>query len=132
MYFFETMSIFLFLLLLGALFSPLLGGCFVLFLIFFILSGILVFLSVNFVWILLGGLAIYLINSVMRFYRWFKLPTSNEYLQNNPNCKLEVGISCHNCGSQKLVNHGLFYQRSKWRFYACRNCGTVLFRFNVL
>lgn len=132
MYYFEMMSTFLFLLLIGAFFSPIFGGCFAIFLMFFILSGMVVFLSVNFVWILAIGLVMYAAGSIVKFWRWYKLDDVNTYLTNHPNCKLDVGIACHNCGSDKLNNQGLFYNNSKWRFYVCSHCGTTLFRFNVL
>lgn len=132
MYYFEMMSTFLFLLLVGAFFSPILGGCFALFLMFFILSGMVVFLSVNFVWILGVGLVIYASGAVLKLWRWYQLPDVNTYLNNHPDCKLAVGVSCHNCGSDKLNNQGLFHNTSRWRFYVCSHCGTTLFRFNVL
>lgn len=132
MHYFEMMSTFMILLLIGAFFSPIFGGCFAIFLMFFILSGMVVFLSVNFVWILAIGLVVYAFGFVMRFWRWFKLPDVNQYLHDHPECKLSVGVSCHNCGSDKLNNNGLFHNSSKWRFYVCSHCGTTLFRFNVL
>jgi hypothetical protein len=132
MYYFEMMSTFLFLLLIGAFFSPIMGGCFAIFLMFFILSGMVVFLSVNFVWIMAIGVSIYAIGSIMKLWRWYKLSDVNQYLHDHPECNLAVGVSCHSCGSDKLTNHGLFHNSSKWRFYVCSHCGTTLFRFNVL
>ncbi len=132
MYYFELMSTFLFLLLIGAFFTPVLGGCFVIFLVLFILSGFLIFFSVNFVWFLSAGLIIYACGFVAKFWRWQKLPDVNEYLAQHPGCKLPVGVACYKCGSDKLLNQGLFNNRNKWRFYVCNSCGSTLFRFKVL
>ncbi len=132
MYYFELMSTFLFLLLFGALFSPVLGGCFIIFLIFFLLTGFVVFFSLNFVWFLLAGIIIYAGGFAIKFWRWHQLPDINDYLNTYPNCKLPVGVACHKCGSDKLLNQGLLQNKSKWRFYVCNSCGSMLFRFKVL
>ena len=117
---------------LGLFFSPLIGGCFLLLLIFALLGGLLVFFSVNFIWFLLAGLVIYLSRIVVKYLRWQRLPDINQYLAKNPDCKLNVGVACYKCNSESLSNQGLFHQRGKWRFYTCSQCGSVLFRFVVL
>jgi hypothetical protein len=119
-------------LIMGLFFSPFIGGCFMLLLVFTLLGGLLIFFSINFIWFLLAGLFIYVIGLVLKYVKWLKLPNITEYLANHPECKLNVGIACCKCHSENLSNQGLFHQRGKWRFYTCSQCGSVLFRFTVL
>src|SRR3990167_9810915 len=119
MYYFEILSTLLFFIFIGAVFSPVLGGCFIILLMLLILSGVIVFFSINFVWFLAAGLIIYAFNFGVKFWRWYKLPDVNEYLSAHPGCKLSVGVACYNCGSDKLLNQGLLHNKSRWRFYVC-------------
>lgn len=132
MYYIELMSIFLFFLIFGAIFSPFLGGCLVLFIILFILGAFIVFFSLNFAWFLVAGVILYVAGFAMKFYKWYKLPDYNEYINRHPECKMENVISCYSCGSDKTVHAGLFNKQSKLRYYICQTCGTTLFRFKVL
>jgi len=132
MYYFEVLTVFLFFLLLSAFFMPFFGGCIVFILVFLFLGGLIVFFSLNFVWLLAFGLIIYAYGLVTKYLRWHKLPDVNQYLHENPQCKLASGVCCNKCSSEKLNHFGLFHATSKWRFYSCAQCGTLLFRFKVL
>lgn len=132
MYYFEILSTFLFLMLIGAIFSPIFYGCFGMLLVFMLLSMFIVFFSLNFIWFLLAGVVIYTVGGIVKWWKWQKLLDVNEYLQQHPECRLNVGVACHKCGSDKLTSHGIIYHRSKWRFYVCSSCGSTLFRFKVL
>jgi|APCry1669190731_1035312.scaffolds.fasta_scaffold75423_1 hypothetical protein len=132
MYFGEVFATFLLFLFIGAFFSPLIGGCFGVIIVFTILVGLIVFFSLNFVWFLLAGIVIYASSFVIKLIRWSKLPEVNEYLHAHPNSKLEVGVACHNCGSSNLNNQGLISKTGKLRYYTCSSCGTTMFRFKVL
>ena len=132
MYFGEVFATFLLFLFIGAFFSPLIGGCFGVVIIFSLLVGLIIFFSLNFVWFLLAGVVIYASSFIYKFIRWSKLPDVNEYLHAHPNSRLEVGVACHNCGSTNLINQGLIKATGKLRYYTCGSCGTTMFRFKVL
>ena len=132
MYFLEVFSTFLFFLIIGAFFSPLIGGCLSVVIVFGLLTAFFVFFSLNFVWFVAVGVIIYLFGFVRKLLNWHKLPEVNQYLNSHPESKLNVGVSCYNCGSAQLVNHGLLHKSGKLRFYTCSQCGTTLFRFKVL
>lgn len=132
LYYLEMLGgIFIFMFL-GLFFSPFVGGCFGLLLVLFILGGILVFFSINFVWFLLFGLILYLFGWATKYYRWRKLSTLDEYLEKSPNCKLANGIACCYCQSDHIMHYGLFNTNSRWRYYVCKSCGHTLYRFTVL
>lgn len=131
-YYLEFIAAFVLFMILGLFFSPVIGGCFMLLLVFACLGGLLIFFSLNFIWFLLAGVVIYTVGLVMKYVKWRKLPEITEYLSLYPSCKLNVGVACCKCNSHELSNQGLFNQRSKWRFYTCSQCGSVLFRFCVL
>jgi hypothetical protein len=132
MYFLEVFSTFLLFLFIGAFFSPLIGGCFGVVVVFTIMVALIVFFSINFVWFLAAGLLIYAGGFVSKFMRWSKLPEVNEYLQAHPDSRLDVGVACHNCDSRELINRGLISKTGKLRYYTCGSCGTTMFRFKVL
>lgn len=132
MYFLEVFSTFILFLFIGAFFSPLIGGCLGVVIVFSLLVAIIVFFSINFVWFLVAGFLIYALGLVSKLVRWTKLPDINGYTQLHPECKLDNGVACHNCGSTNLINQGLIYKRGKLRYYTCSQCGSTLFRFKVL
>ncbi len=132
MYYVEVMSIFLFFLFLGAIFSPFLGGCFVLLLILFILGAFVVFFSLNFVWFLAAGVILYLAGFIIKFYKWYKLPDYNSYINLHPETKMDNAVCCYNCGSDTVVHNGIFNRSGKLRYYVCQVCRSSLFRFKVL
>jgi hypothetical protein len=131
-YYIEVMSVFLFLLVFGAIFAPFLGGCLVLLLVLFILGSLIVFFSLNFIWFIIAGLILYSAGFIARFYKWYHLPDYNEYISLHPQCKLDTGVSCFKCSSDKTLHAGLFNKQSKLRYYICSSCKTMLFRFKVL
>lgn len=132
MYFVELVSVFLFFLLVGAIFTPFLGGCFILFLVLLILGAVVVFFSLNFVWFILAGVLFYLAGFVIKLYKWYQLPDYNAYATKHPGCKKDDVICCYSCGSDKTIHKGLLNHKSKLRYYACSLCGAILFRFKVL
>lgn len=132
MYFLEMLSLFLMFLFIGAFFSPFIGGCFGVVLIFTILIGFVIFFSLNFVWFLAAGIILYVVGFINKYRRYQKLPEINQYLLDHPQCKLDVGVACDSCGSSELTNRGLFSNTGRLRYYTCSQCGSNLFRFKVL
>ncbi len=132
LYYMEMLGAFVLFMFLGLMFSPFLGGCFMLMIILFLLGGFIIFFSINFIWFLIAGLAFYLCGWIIKFYRWYQLPDMHKYLQNNSQCRLSQGVSCRNCNSDNIKHIGLFNQNSRWRYYTCNSCGHTLYRFTVL
>lgn len=132
LYYMEILTTFIILSTLSLLFLPFFGGCLGAIIFILFLGAVLVFSSIHFLWLLLVGLVFYVINVIRKYYKWRALPTSHEYLEQHPNCRLSNGVGCYNCSSSQLRSYGLFHTRSKWRFYTCTSCGTSLFRFTVL
>jgi len=132
MYNIELLSAFLFFLVVGAIFSPFLGGCLVLLFILFVLGAIVVFFSLNFVWFILAGFVLYSVSFISKYFKWHKLPIFAEYVALHPNCEVGDNVCCYNCGSDKTSHRGLFSKKGKLRYYTCQVCGTLLFRFKVL
>ncbi len=113
------------------LLAPIFSGCFVLMFILILLSGLLIFFSIHILWIIVLGVFLYLTNLIVRYYKWYKLPTFNTYLNNNPDNNLH-NIACKFCHFGKPINMGLFSKKSKYRYYMCKICGKALYRFTVL
>ncbi|MFN8770074.1 MAG: hypothetical protein ACK5Z5_01660 [Neisseriaceae bacterium] len=132
MYYLEILGTIILFMFLGLFFSPFVGGCFGLLFILLILSGVIVFFSINFIWFLLLGLILYSFGWIIKYYRWHKLPTLDKYLENSPHSKLVSGIACCNCNSDSIINYGLLSQNSRFRYYVCKSCGHTLYRFTVL
>ena len=132
MYFIEVFSVFLFFLFIGAFFSPFIGGCIGVIIVFSLLVGFIIFFSLNFIWFLAVGLVFYAVGFIIKYIRYHNLPDINQYISKYPNVKLADGVVCYNCGSTDFANRGLLNSKSKLRYYSCNQCGTVLFRFRVL
>ncbi len=116
----------------SSFFSYLFGSFLVVMLIFSIMASLFFFFSVNFIWFLITGLLIYLFGFIQKIIRWSKLPDISTYMQRYPRTHENIGVSCYNCGSRDLIHRGLFHRTSKYRFYICNSCGTVLYKFKVL
>ncbi len=116
----------------GLFMSQIFGGCLGFAIFLFIFFSFLVFIGTHLVWFFVAGLIIYGYGCVYKYFKWKKLPDLKEYLIRNPNSKLEMGVACNNCNSDKIIHQGLFYKRDKLRFYSCPQCGTTLFRFKSL
>jgi hypothetical protein len=132
MYNLELISAFLVLLVFGMIFSPFVGGCLVLSFILFILGSLVVLFSLNFVWILSAGILFYLLNFAIKYIKWTRLPDFSAYVMKHPNCNTPDGVSCYNCGSERIKHNGIYNHNSRLRYHVCSNCGTILFRFKVL
>ncbi len=132
LYYMEMLGAFVLFMFLGLMFSPFLGGCFMIMLVLFLLGGFIVFFSINFIWFLIAGLIFYSCGWVVKFYRWHKLPDMHKYLEQNPQCRLSHGVACNHCNSDNIKHTGLFNQNSRWRYYTCNSCGHTLYRFMVL
>lgn len=59
---------------------------------------------------------------------WRQLPTLDEYLAQNPDCKTDLGPACNQCHATSLSNRGLSTPDSKQRILTCGDCHTPLFR----
>jgi len=60
---------------------------------------------------------------------WRQLPTFDEYLAQNPDCKTDQGPpACNQCHAIGLLNRGLSSPDSKQRILTCDSCHAPLFR----
>ncbi|MDD1782600.1 hypothetical protein LRP49_15615 [Enterovibrio sp. ZSDZ35] len=84
--------------------------------------------------LLLGGGALFyffVLYSKPQDEDWKKLPTLEEYLAANPECRVEDPqlAKCRHCGSEKIVFQTLTGVASDPRFkYICVSCKKVLYR----
>lgn len=117
---------------LSLLILPGLFGIFGFIFLIMLLIGLLVFFSLNFVWIVLFGLAYYVVRHVTKRLRYNKLPNYDDYLTQNVNVYQNGKAVCKYCGSEHLLQQGLFSPRDRSRFYSCLNCRQWLYRFKVL
>lgn len=62
------------------------------------------------------------------YHDWLKLPTLEEYWQQNPQTKTSAGPACKKCGSRNLKNWGLAGKHDGDRLVSCHACGTELYR----
>lgn len=60
--------------------------------------------------------------------KWLLLPTLEQYLQLNPECKTGTGIRCRVCGGGSLRNWGLDNAEDTDRTFICNGCGEKLYR----
>ncbi len=117
---------------LSLLILPSLFGIFGFVFLFILLIGLLVFFSLNFVWIFLFAISYYIVRSVTKYMRYNKLPNYDEYLSNNVNVYQNGKVVCKFCGSEHLTHQGLFSHRDRNRIYSCLRCRQWLYRFKVL
>lgn len=75
---------------------------------------------------LLVVLSLWLLTANGRF--WRSLPTLDEYLEENPNCRTGKGIACSKCGGRSIRNWGLTRADDLRRCFVCNHCGTYLHR----
>lgn len=60
--------------------------------------------------------------------RWQKIPTLNQYVFHNPECKTNRGIKCRNCNSMSIKNWGQKNANDNRRIFICNHCGNHLYR----
>ena len=85
-----------------------------------------VLFSINFIWIILLIAIVSLYKIMKKYYKWYTLITLQEY-----NKRFGYNICCY-CSSDNIVNLGLYYRRSRYRYYFCTQCGHPLCRFTVI
>lgn len=117
---------------LSLLLLPGLFGCFGFLFIVVVLGSLIVFFSLNLVWVVLFGSAYYLLMAVFKYVRYNKLPTYDGYLAANPNVYQDGKVCCSFCSAEHISHIGLFGVRSKLRYYVCLRCRNWLYRFKVL
>lgn len=69
---------------------------------------------------------LFFISKIHRSY--LDMPTLDEYLKENPQCKTGNGIKCFNCGSKSIRNWGEYGPDSSYRVHICNHCGLHLYR----
>jgi hypothetical protein len=99
---------------------------------FIIIIFFILLFSANFIWIALTICIFYGVICFYKLYKWFKLPTYDEYIMSNKNDLNINYVICSKCGNHNLSHVGLFYRRSKLRFYVCQVCGKMLYRFKLI
>lgn len=133
MYIIELLAMGIIFMLVGILLTPfLIGSLFLLIPALFVVAILFMIFSINIFWFLISIVVFYIFSMLYKYYKWNRLVDITKYLNTYPHCKLEHGVSCFRCNSKELNNEGLFNNKSKWRFYQCVNCGTVLFKTTVL
>ncbi len=59
---------------------------------------------------------------------YFDIPTVDEYLNENPKCHTEYGISCVMCKSNSIKKQDLINSSSYLSVHVCNHCGLKLYR----
>jgi len=62
------------------------------------------------------------------YARWDKLPTIQQYLELNPSCKAQRGITCKVCNSSSIRNWGIAGPDHKYRIFLCNHCDSDLYK----
>ncbi len=117
---------------LSLLLLPGLFGCFGFLFIVVILGSLIVFFSLNLVWVIVFGSIYYLCMAGFKYLRYNKLPTYDGYLSTHPNVYHNDKVCCSFCGAEHISHVGLFGTRGKLRYYVCLRCRNWLYRFKVL
>jgi hypothetical protein len=110
----------------GLFIMPFFGGCLLFSTMLVLFSFFLIFISINFVWIFLIICGVYVVINLHKLYKWYKLPDYSQYISTNHS------INCSRCHSENTYHLGLFYSKSKFRFYLCRSCGFILYKFKLI
>lgn len=118
--------------LLSLLIIPSMFGClgFVLFWACFV--AVFMLFSISLKWIGICAIVFYAWMLIRKWIRYKKLPNYDEYLTINQNSYRDGHVVCNHCGSQHILNQGLFTRGGKLRYYLCLKCGSWLYRFKVL
>lgn len=61
-----------------------------------------------------------------------QLPSVEEYLNTNPQCKNDNGISCNQCGSRSIKNWGYGSANDTLRIHLCNSCGKKLYKSEII
>ncbi len=117
---------------LGLILIPSLLGCFGFILFWVIVLGLIVFFSVNFVWIALLAVVLYAVMAVRKFIRYSALPDYDTYLSDNLNVYHDGKVHCKHCGSDQIVQLGLHGLKSRSRYFMCLRCRQWLYKFKVI
>lgn len=63
-----------------------------------------------------------------RLAEWRQIPTLEEYLAQNPECRTDAGAACSACHVADLYQRGLNGVSSSQRIHVCNVCGAQLYR----
>lgn len=116
---------------LSLLILPSLFGCFGFVLFWAVIVGLLMLFSISIKWLLILVIAFYAIMFVNKYSRYNALSDYNQYLANNANVFVNGRVICNRCGSDNVINQGLFGKSSRLRYYVCSQCRSWLCRFKV-
>ena len=65
---------------------------------------------------------------VSKIMRWQDIPKLEKYLETYPDTKTDSGVKCHACGSESLIEVGLWSEKSREVTFVCSACGAQLYR----
>lgn len=65
---------------------------------------------------------------VSKIMKWQTIPTMEKYLVEHPSSKTDAGVKCVPCGSDSVVEKGLWSDKSRERVFVCSGCNTTLYR----
>lgn len=117
---------------LGLILIPSLLGCFGFIFFWIVILGLIVFFSVNFVWIAALAAIIYLVMAIRKLIRYSALPDYDNYLSDNLNVYHDGKVHCKYCGSDQILQLGLFGLKSRKRYFMCLRCRHWLYKFKVV
>ncbi len=131
MHFPEFISILLILMAFFLIF-PSMFGCLTILVLFGGFIFVILYLGLKFFALILLFFIYYPFKLINKFYSYHKIPTIDTYILNYPYTKISDEINCYKCQYTKFNNVGLFTTNSKNRYYMCKNCSSILFRFKVI
>lgn len=117
---------------LSLLILPSLLGCFGFIAFWIVLIAILMVFSISIKWIIIFAAIVYAILLLNKWSRYTRLSDYDGYLASNANVYNNGKVVCKYCGSEHVINCGLFGKSGRLRYYMCLNCRNWLYRFKVL
>lgn len=63
-----------------------------------------------------------------RYRHWYRLPSLQQYLNENKNCKTDRGIKCKHCNASSIKNWGVSSEYDGHRLFICNHCNCHLYK----
>ena len=113
------------------LFPPIIG-CFFIIAIFGVAIFLLIFLISHLILLTCIIVFLFLFILTKKYYYYYRIPNIEKYLIYHPTTLSYNGLQCYNCNCTEVGSKGLFNHNSKHRYFFCKNCFSVLFRYKVI
>ncbi len=65
---------------------------------------------------------------VSKIMKWQEIPTLEKYITNHPESKTDTGVKCLPCNPGKIVEKGLWSEKSRERIFVCAGCDSTVYR----